>query len=48
MPQQEQAILLLTPMPAAPDLRSLSMQDYHRMVEAGILAADERVELIEG
>lgn len=35
-------------MTAATDLRSLSVQDYHRMVEAGILAADERVELIEG
>jgi Uma2 family endonuclease len=32
----------------ATDLRSLSVQDYRRMVEAGILAADERVELIEG
>ena len=30
------------------DLRPLSVQDYHRMVETGILAADERVELIEG
>ncbi|ASC69787.1 hypothetical protein XM38_007160 [Halomicronema hongdechloris C2206] len=29
-------------------LRALSVQDYHRMVDAGILAADERVELIEG
>lgn len=35
-------------MTATTDLRSLSVQDYHRMVEAGILAADERVELIEG
>lgn len=35
-------------MTAATDLRSLSVQDYRRMVEAGILAADERVELIEG
>jgi hypothetical protein len=34
-------------MMAAPDLRSLSVQDYHRMVAAGILAADERVELPE-
>jgi hypothetical protein len=32
-------------MTAATDLRSLSVQDYHRMVAAGILAADERVEL---
>lgn len=30
------------------ELRRLSTQDYHRMVESGILAADERVELIEG
>lgn len=30
------------------NLRLLTVQDYHRMVESGILAADERVELIEG
>ena len=35
-------------MAIATDIRSLSIQDYHRMVEVGILAADERVELIEG
>ena len=35
-------------MTAATDLRSLSVQNYHHMVAAGILAADERVELIEG
>ena len=35
-------------MTVATDLRSLSVQDYHRMVAAGILAAEERVELIEG
>jgi Uma2 family endonuclease len=35
-------------MTVASDLRSLSVHDYHRMVDAGILAADERVELIEG
>lgn len=35
-------------MTIAAELRSLSVQDYHRMVEVGILAADERVELIEG
>lgn len=34
-------------MTAATDLRSLSVQDYHRMVAAGILATDERVKLIE-
>lgn len=35
-------------MTLAAELRALSVQDYHRMVDAGILAADERVELIEG
>lgn len=35
-------------MTIATELRSLRVQDYHRMVEVGILAADERVELIEG
>lgn len=35
-------------MTIAPDLRSLTVQDYHRMVETGILTTDERVELIEG
>lgn len=30
------------------ELRLLSVQDYHRMVAAGVLAADERVELIAG
>jgi Uma2 family endonuclease len=30
------------------DLRLLSVQDYHRMVEAGVIAPDERVELIAG
>jgi Uma2 family endonuclease len=32
----------------AAELRLLTVQDYHRMVESGILAADERVELIDG
>lgn len=35
-------------MTTAAEIRSLSVQDYHRMMAAGILAADERVELIEG
>jgi Uma2 family endonuclease len=35
-------------MTVAVEIRRLSVQDYHRMVEAGILAPDERVELIEG
>lgn len=30
------------------DVRRLSVQDYHRMVEVGILDPDERVELIAG
>ncbi len=30
------------------DLRLLSVYDYHRMVEASVLAPDERVELIAG
>lgn len=30
------------------DLRLLSVHDYHHMVEAGVLAPDERVELIAG
>jgi Uma2 family endonuclease len=29
-------------------LRRLSVQDYHRMMESGILRPDERVELLEG
>jgi len=30
------------------DLRLITVQEYHRMAEAGILDADERVELIDG
>ena len=29
-------------------LRQISVQDYHRMAESGILRSDERVELLEG
>lgn len=29
-------------------LRRLSVQDYHRMAESGILQSDERVELLDG
>jgi Uma2 family endonuclease len=35
-------------MTVAVEIRRLSVQDYHRMVETGILTPDERVELIEG
>ncbi|PSB03049.1 Uma2 family endonuclease [Merismopedia glauca] len=35
-------------MTSATELRLLTVADYHRMAESGILAADERVELIEG
>ncbi|HEY6549445.1 MAG TPA: Uma2 family endonuclease, partial [Vicinamibacteria bacterium] len=37
-------------MASLPDLipRPFSVADYHRMVDAGILAQDERVELLEG
>ncbi|MGF1514182.1 MAG: Uma2 family endonuclease [Elainellaceae cyanobacterium] len=35
-------------MSVSAELRTLSVHDYHRMVKAGILAPDERVELIEG
>ncbi|MGM0576181.1 MAG: Uma2 family endonuclease [Myxococcota bacterium] len=31
-----------------PRKRPLSVDEYHRMVEAGVLSPDERVELIEG
>lgn len=31
-----------------PRRRRISVGDYHRMVEAGVLRSDERVELIEG
>jgi Uma2 family endonuclease len=33
---------------ATAELRLLTVRDYHKMVDSGILAADEPVELIEG
>jgi Uma2 family endonuclease len=33
---------------AAPSRHRISVDAFHRMAEAGILAADERVELIDG
>ena len=30
------------------DIRLLTVQDYHRMAEIGILEEDERVELLAG
>ena len=42
------SVTLTYPMTVATDLRALSVQDYHRMVETVILAADERVDLIAG
>jgi Uma2 family endonuclease len=33
---------------SAAELRLLTVPEYHLMVEAGVLAADERVELIDG
>ncbi|MFK7924965.1 MAG: Uma2 family endonuclease [Bacteroidia bacterium] len=35
-------------MPVQISRRLLSVEDYHRMVEAGILTADDKVELIKG
>lgn len=35
-------------MTVAVEIRRLSVEDYHLMVEAGIIASNERVELIEG
>ena len=44
MDQAEQSVL--SRYPAAPR-RLLDVDEYHRMGEAGILAEDDRVELIE-
>ncbi len=41
------ATVIATTIPTA-DLRLITAADYHRMAEAGILAADERVELLAG
>jgi Uma2 family endonuclease len=35
-------------MPTVPVRRKLTVDDYHKMAEAGILTEDDRVELIEG
>lgn len=35
-------------MPIAPSKRRFTADDYHRMVKAGILSEDDRVELIDG
>ncbi len=34
--------------PVEPSLYRLTVDDYHRMIEAGIFGADDRIELIEG
>ncbi len=31
-----------------PQRRAISVEDYHRMAEAGVFRADERVELLDG
>ena len=35
-------------MPASPDLRRLTVAEYYAMADAGILTADDRVELLDG
>lgn len=43
------SILVMTPTPlAVSDLRLITIAEYHRMAEVGILAGDEQVELIAG
>ena len=37
-----------TETPAPPETRKFTVEEYHRMAEAGILYPDERVELIDG
>ncbi|KAM3114805.1 Uma2 family endonuclease [Phormidesmis sp. 146-33] len=41
-------LLLKRPMDSAIALRRISVQDYHRIAEAGIFRPEERVELLEG
>src|SRR5487761_945488 len=36
------------PMPRSPSRHRISVEEYHRMAEVGLLAPDARVELIEG
>ena len=39
---------MITIAPIAQDLRLITVAEYHQMAEAGILAADEQVELLAG
>jgi hypothetical protein len=41
-PSDSRSVLALEPQ------RRLSVEDYHRMIEAGVFGEDERLELLEG